>query len=85
MAKQIQLSVVEAIDDTPGPTVRVRFVSTVTTDDPLSIAIGGITVSDVRQGTVSRAAYDAFRAACQRDKTDTWPDGVLAHPIAKAP
>lgn len=59
----------------------------VKSDDPVAVAVSGgqIGAPDTRPITLSRGAWNALIAAAQRDKGDAWPDGSIAHPIAKAP
>ncbi len=70
--------------DGTGPS-SVDVYTLVKDDDAGAVALGvGADVKVVRC-FLPRAALNAMQAALRRPNTDTWPDGVLPHPVAKDP
>ena len=56
----------------------------VASDDAVLVGIGAAVVKhDVRRVSWTRAAFDTFVAAGERDKADSWNDAAIPHPIAK--
>lgn len=86
MALTIRVQRLDIVDaDGISPSVVADAYTITTSDDPKEVALGFAQKSDVRRVTIPRAAFTAIVNAAQRDKNDAWPDGSLAHPIAKAP
>lgn len=85
MALTIRVTQIEVTDaDGVGP-IACQVISEVKTDDANTVAVGLRRSGDVRDCVCSRAAFNAFIGALRRPNTDTWPDGVLPHPVTKLP
>lgn len=85
MARTIRVHRIDIADpDGTGP-VNCEVHITVSDDDAAAIALGLGSKGDVRKARLPRAAFNALVSALRRPVGDAWPDGVLAHPVAKDP
>jgi len=86
MANTIRVTRIDLEDDDGvGPVVGTVHV-VVTSDDAVATAVaGGVVKRDQRLVALTRGAWNQLVGALRRPNTDAWPDGTIAHPVAKDP
>jgi hypothetical protein len=85
MARTIRVHRIDVHDQAGSGPVECTVHVTVTDDDPTAVALKTNTFGDVRRALLTRAAFNNLVGALKRPSGDDWPDGVLAHPVAKDP
>lgn len=85
MALTIRVTQIEVFDPDGVGAVRCQVVSEVKNDDANANAVGAALGADSRVCVCTRPAFNAFIGALRRPSNDTWPDGVLVHPVQKLP
>ncbi len=86
MANTIRILRIDLFDnDGVGPIVGEATVEVKSDDAVTSAVAGGVVKRDTRVVALTRTAWNQLVSALRRPNDDAWPDGTIAHPIAKAP
>ena len=83
MARIVRVVRLDLGDDAGSGPVSGTVHVVISDDAAAAVALGMATAGDTRRVTLSRAAWNQLLSALKRPSGDSWPDGVLAHPVAK--